>query len=240
MSNLSIRSELDYVSTGVSLCMDSAPANDGMKQHSPFFASIPYTDNGISQLEKAIQSLSERFGDLHEYGKNRTDKAYLSINGGATKPSYSGRIFGTDKNSELDQWSQILEIYRKEPSSGGLSFSVFLPGDLQRRQRPGYVPCLIAGSFVLEHGALSLNAFFRSQSILEFGLFDILHLRKMQSKMLIDMRSIRPDLDSVSIGNLNLMAARIFIPRRVRRIGNRDFLKRDEAVSKFIKSIFIT
>jgi hypothetical protein len=80
----------------------------------------------------------------------------------------------------------------------------------------GYVPCLVAGSFLLDEGQLTLNAFFRSQSIVEFGLYDLLFLRDLQSEM-AERFAYRNGAFEIACGSLNLTFGRIIVQRRLAR-----------------------
>src|SRR5690606_5014206 len=106
------------------------------------------------------------------------------------------------RSAGKNQLERIASIAAKEPSSGGLVFSVFDPDDLEDRRRPGYVPCLIAGTFVEHEGELQLNAFFRSQSVIEFGIFDLEFLRKLQRETMGQLNSSRDR--PLTMGSLNL------------------------------------
>jgi hypothetical protein len=108
------------------------------------------------------------------------------------------------------------QIVRKEPGSGGLVFSVFHPRDLYERLRPGYVPCLISGSFLVHQRELQLNAFFRSQSVIEFGLHDLLFLRRLQKDFLNRLQNVKK-FRRIKLGTLSLFLGRAIVQRRIAR-----------------------
>ena len=237
MQNLSIKSELDYLLYGAQLCAEQKSGNDGIKQVAPYYASIPYNVNSVEILNDLIDHLDDYFPDLIGHGRRRAEKAYSTLRGTATKPSYSGRIYGTD-GQDIDQVDSMVKIFQKEPYSGGLVFNVFLPEDLQKRQRPGYVPCLVSGSFLLERGELQLNVFFRSQSILEFGIFDLRFLRQFQIDITDRFNEVRPKrVPLIKPGTLNLSAGRVFIHRRLVKIGNYQFKKRDDILESWLNEL---
>ena len=237
MNNLRIENEIDYLLNGAILCNEAPKSNDGIKQFSPYFASIPYRTNAIPELEELTALLEKKFPELLKYGKARAQKAYHSSIGSATKPSYSGRIYGTD-GTDLNQFDSIVKIVRKEPYSGGLVFSVCLPQDLINRQRPGYVPCLTSGTFLVNENKLDINASFRSQSIVEFGVFDLLFLRNFQEKMYRTIFEIYESKGKpIEIGNLNIFSARIFVHRRLVKIGNYQFTRREDILPNWINIV---
>lgn len=233
----SIRSEIEYLHVGAQMCSEMRSGHDGIKQVAPFMASIPYRENAIKNLENLLLELELIFPELIGYGRKRAAKAYKTEKGTITKPSYSGRIAGTDGHS-VNQIEALRRIFSKEPHSGGLSFSVFLPKDLIDRQRPGYVPCLLSGTYLLERGELHLSAHFRSQSIVEFGIFDLLNIRAMQMEMVKELNETRPaKISEISCGQLNILCSRIFVHRRIMKIGNKQFLKRDVVLPQWLSTI---
>lgn len=237
IGNSSIHSEIDYLHVGAQMCADMRAGHDGIKQVAPFIASIPYRDDAIQELVELTEALEDNFPELISYGRKRASKAYETSHGTVTKPSYRGRMIGTDGH-ETDQMAAIESIFSREAHSGGLSFSVFLPRDLLDRKRPGYVPCLLSGSYLLDRGELHLSAHFRSQSIVEFGVFDLINLRAMQNAMVTRLNGVRPkSVPQITAGPLNILCARIFVQRRVMRIGNKRFLKRDEVLPVWLKAI---
>jgi hypothetical protein len=113
---------------------------------------------------------------------------------------------------------------------------VFDPGDLIDRRRPGYVPCIISGTVLLAGNELQLNAFFRSQSVIEMGLFDLLFLRRFQSEFVSAFRGLRSDLSQVECGHLNIFCSRVFIHRRLVKRNN-NFLSRSDVVDDWISAV---
>ena len=219
------------------MCAEVRQGSDGIKQIAPYMASLPYSARVIDELGDLLDSLEAVFPELIKYGRNRAAKAYHSTRGSVTKPSYSGRIMGTDGH-DIDQLQALENIFEKEPYSGGLSFSVFLPKDLIDRQRPGYVPCLLSGTYLLERDELQLSVNFRSQSLIEFGIFDLINVRRMQIEMVERLNKKRPrSVRSILPGRLNILCSRVFIHRRIMKIGNRKFLKRDEVLPQWIDTL---
>jgi len=237
VSNVAVRSELEYLHVGAQMCMDTRSGHDGIKQVAPFMASIPYRNGVVDKLNSLVSTLEEEFPDLVHYGRKRAAKAYQSAKGSITKPSYSGRIAGTD-GQNVNQLDALANIFSKEAHSGGLSFSVFLPRDLIDRQRPGYVPCLLSGTYLLENDELHMSVHFRSQSIIEFGVFDLINIRIMQEEMTRRFNKIRPaSVKEFQPGALNVLASRIFVHRRVMKIGNNKFSKRDDVLPSWIDTV---
>lgn len=235
MHNFVIRSEASFLYHAVELCRESRSGNDGAWQVAPFQCSIPYSDNALEKIGALKQNLKDRFPDLYAYGENRAKKAYQSTRDTITKPSYNSRI-ANYKDSGLNQLNAIENIGAHERSSGGLVFSIFSPDDLVNRRRPGYVPCLIAGSFLEHDGELQINAFFRSQSVVEFGLFDLEFLRKMQLEMVSRICARRKNTDSVRAGSMNLHFSRILVQRRLQR-GRNGFIKRDAILDAWLRVV---
>lgn len=235
--NQNIQDEVHFLYTAVTLCLESGTSNDGIWQVAPFFCSIPYRDNGMERLVNLQVHLSHLFPELIDFGNVRAAKAFKSSLDTITKPSYIGRI-NNFCGRGIDQIENICNIFLKEPSSGGLIFSVFSPEDILDRKRPGYVPCLIAGSFILHEKELHLNAFFGSQSVLEFGINDLMFLRQLQAKVLqeFSQQGGKGRFSDLKEGPLNLQFARIVIQRRLMR-SRRGFVRRDQVVSNWIKSV---
>ena len=74
--------------------------------------------------------------------------------------------------------------------------------------------------FVFEdQEGLHLNAFFRSQSLVEFGLFDLLYLRLLQDEVCKEI-SEATQSPHLKPGPLNLFFARIIIQRQMLKKGN--------------------
>jgi thymidylate synthase len=149
------------------------------------------------------------FPELVQFGRLRAKKAYENLNDTITKPSYIGRLrhYGSQG---IDQIENTVSIASKEPASGGLCFNIFEPEDLIKRLRPGYVPCLISGTFIVHDGEFQLTAFFRSQSIIEFAIYDLIYLRKLQISTLSSLVECGAIPRTVGIGSLNMFMARVF------------------------------
>lgn len=208
-------------------CEESPRGHNNSLQVAPYTASIQACDTTLLELEELRCSLAAAIPELVDFGEKRANRAFNSTKDTTTKPSYVGRIRGTS-GENIDQLEHIVSISGNEQKSGGLVFSVFLPSDYTRRNRPGYIPCLLAGSFFEDREGLHLNAFFRSQSLVEFGLFDLIFLRNLQEEMLarISEKSNRNDL---VLGPLNLFFSRILIQRQMLKKGNKA-LHRDKVL----------
>jgi hypothetical protein len=236
MNNVVIRDEISFLYHAVSMCKDLRSGHDGAWQIAPFQSSIPFTHDCIENLNGLRDSIHKLFPELIRHGEDRAHRAFVNLKDSVTKPSYSNRI-ANFRDSHINQFETMLDISKREAASGGLVFSVFSPEDLIERQRPGYVPCLVAGSFLLHESEIQLNAFFRSQSVLEFGLFDLIFLRKFQTQFVEQFNLKKGRGKSVTPGHLNLHFARVLIQRRLARKGNRSFIRRDSVVEKWLKVV---
>jgi hypothetical protein len=209
-------SEIHFLHTVVEACRAGGEKHDGIWQAAPVFCTIPFSPLGIKQLISLDATIRDVLPDLHRFASNRAARAYNSTKDTLTKPSYISRIRNFQNEGVGCQIKNIHNILREEPSSGGLVFSVFHPGDICKRFRPGYVPCLISGSFLIHDRHVQLNAFFRSQSVVEFGLHDLLFLRRLQHEVYsaaVQTRRLR----TLRIGTLNLMLGRAIVQRRIAR-----------------------
>tara|TARA_R100001126_G_C4879008_1_gene177922 strand:+ start:1134 stop:1877 length:744 start_codon:yes stop_codon:yes gene_type:complete len=236
LSNIFVDSELSYLFSAANICIERKEGADGAWQVAPFFCSIPFSEDSYEDMKKFANSIEEEISDLYSFGKRRAYKAFGNEVDSVTKPSYLKRINNYNDDG-IDQFENILSISEKEFNSGGLVFSVFDPMDLIRRKRPGYVPCLVSGSFLVHNGELQLNAFFRSQSVVEFGVFDLIFLRDFQRKMFEEIKKFRAEED-ISIGSLNLHFARVIIQRRFARSGKK-YLKREEVINNWMSLLEI-
>jgi hypothetical protein len=233
--NFTARNELDYLLHAAVLCREVRPAHDGVWQVVPYFCSIPFQDGCIARLESLKEKLRAQFPTLIGYGEKRAERAFQKHHDSITKPSYIKRIENFCGRG-LNQVSNMKAIAQKEAYSSGLVFSVFDPEDLVRRQRPGYVPCLVAGSVLIDHGELHLNAFFRSQSILEMALFDLMFLRQFQAQLVDIFQAEDKRHEVLREGPLNIFCSRVFIHRRlVKR--NKNFVKRADIVDGWISIV---
>lgn len=234
-SNLRILTEVDYLYQAASLCNETRQGSDGAWQIAPFNCSIPFRENCMEDLERLKENLRKRFPTLVEFGEKRAHKAFYQPKSTITKPSYRARL-DNYLDSGICQIEVAAEIAKKEPFSGGLVFNVFSPEDLVKRQRPGYVPCLISGSFLVHNNTLQLNAFFRSQSVVEFGLFDMLFLREFQREFL-NIIAVRNDrLRLIELGSLNLHFARVLVQRRFVKFNDR-FIRRDAIFDDWLETV---
>jgi thymidylate synthase len=235
MHNFVIRNEASFLYNAVDLCRENKSGNDGAWQVAPFQCSIPFSEQTLENIGALKQRIRASFPALYDYGANRANKAYNSSGDTITKPSYNTRIENY-LGSGLNQLDCIENIGSQERCSGGLVFSVFSPEDLVRRNRPGYVPCLIAGSFLEHEGELQLNVFFRSQSVVEFGIFDLEFLRKMQVEMVSRICDAKDEPAYVQAGSLNLHFARILVQRRLQR-NRHGFIKRDHVLEDWLRVV---
>jgi hypothetical protein len=237
MNNLQIRDEVSLLFFATLLCSETKSGTDGAWQIAPFFCSLPYREDSLQRLLELKDTLAVQFPELVAFGDRRAAKAYQTVHHSITKPSYSQRLhaYGPDHR---DQTVNMRAIAKKEPSSGGLVFSVFDPRDLERRYRPGYVPCLVAGSFLLHENECQLNAFFRSQSIIEFGIQDLIFLRRFQRQMVDHLNEdlAKTSRQAISAGLLNLHFGRIIVQRRLMR-HKRSYIRRDDVVEKWLSAV---
>lgn len=233
--NFFIRNEIDYLLQTAVLCREATPGHDGVWQVAPFFCSIPFSLGYEERLTNLKSALGSKFPKLVAYGEKRAKRAFSQQNDSVTKPSYINRIRNFC-HREIDQVANITAIAARERCSSGLVFSVFDPGDLIRRRRPGYVPCIVSGTVLLSRDELQMNVFFRSQSVLEMGLFDLLFLRRFQTELVSAFRELRSDLSSIESGTLNIFCSRIFIHRRLVKRNN-SFLLRSAVVDDWISVV---
>jgi hypothetical protein len=232
-SNEQINSEIAYLYNAACMCREARNGYDGIRQIVPFFASIPYNADSLIALEKLESELANVYPPLASFGRLRANKAYGNVKGTITKPSYLGRMTGTDGH-DIDQLQRIVEIAVREPASGGLCFSVFMPQDLVNRRRPGYVPCLMSGSFLLHDDEWQMNVFFRSQSVVEFAIYDLLYLRSMQMELVERFARAGVLKTAVGAGALNMSMGRVFVHRRMLKRKDGSFLRRDEILDEWI------
>lgn len=236
MHNYQISDELSYLYYAASLCAEQKQGYDGCWQIAPFFCSLDYSPKIGAHLNELKTTLKNILPELTAHGEKRADKAFYKFDDTITKPSYIKRIRNYN-SEEIDQINSIKNISALEPASGGLSFSVFHPQDLLDRQRPGYVPCLLSGCFLLHEDQLQLNAFFRSQSIIEFGIFDLIFLREFQNEVFELLYgpekyvTIKGKRKRVEIGKLNIHLSRVTIHRRLVKKNN-NFIKREKNIKR--------
>lgn len=235
VSNSRILSEVDYLFHAASLCNETQQGSDGAWQIAPFNCSIPFRENCVRDLKRLNEKLRQRFPSLVEFGEKRAHKAFYQPKSTITKPSYRARL-DNYLDSGISQIEVAAEIAKKEPFSGGLVFNVFSPEDLVKRKRPGYVPCLISGSFLVHDNSLQLNAFFRSQSVVEFGLFDMLFLREFQREFFNIISKSNDKLNSIQLGSLNLHFARVLVQRRFVKFNDR-FIRRDAIFDDWLETV---
>lgn len=233
LSNYLIDDEASFLYQSAFLCREGRSGYDGAWQIAPFQCSIPFASDCIVRLQGLKNHLASIFPDLIAFGERRAKKAFVDVVDTVTKTSYIKRIRNF-LDSGTDRFSTLVDICSREPASGGLVFSVFSPVDLENRQRPGYVPCLVSGSFLLHEGKLHLNAFFRSQSVVEFGIFDLLFLRQFQIDF-VDGFNRRSE-KRASPGPLNLQFARILIHRRLLK-SDKKFVRRAALVDRWIGEV---
>jgi hypothetical protein len=234
MSNFVIRDEVSFLYNAAYLCRESKRGYDGAWQIAPFQCSIPFENNCLLRLERLKERLAHAFPELIAFGERRAKKAFVDEVDTVTKPSYVRRL--RNFCGKTNQFENMAAIASKEPASGGLVFSVFSPNDLLDRRRPGYVPCLVSGSLLLHAGELQLNAFFRSQSVIEFGIFDLMFLRSLQIEFLEKFKAQAEYKAAVVAGPLNLHFARILIHRRFIK-NNVKFVPRSAIVDRWIAEV---
>ena len=142
----SYSSEAEFFLGACIACEEAPRGHNNALQIAPFSASIPSRSDTISEIIELREAIRRCIPDLIDFGSNRAKRAFESQFDRLTKPSYSGRLRGTS-GEKVDQITQIVQTASNERKSGGLVFSVFLPSDHLRKKRPGYVPCLVSGSF---------------------------------------------------------------------------------------------
>jgi hypothetical protein len=243
-----VESELHFLYETVTRCKGRRVGRDTVWELAPIYASIPYSRNAIADLERLERAISEELPALGVHGKKRADKAFVRETDTITKPSYIARLTnGKCWSMSVSQRDLLLSIFARQPLSGGLAFSVFHPRDLAERRRPGYVPCLVAGTFLLHNNQLHLSAFFRSQSILEFGVHDLLFLRRWQQQFVDSIASIpreavpqriRPQY-RVHAGPLNLHFSRVVIPARLAR-NRKGYVHRGDVLDRWVEVVVQT
>jgi len=239
------QSELDFLYETVTDAVGKTVGRDAAWQLAPVFASIGYSDQCIANLQAFELALAQIFPDLSNHGSKRALKAFVRNADTITKPSYIGRLNnGLAWDLPDGQRDILIERFIREPLSGGLVFSVFHPKDLIARRRPGYVPCLVSGSLLVHRHELHLNAFFRSQSIVEFGLHDLLFLRGFQAWFLRTIADVHREKFPqrmrrhyrIRPGPLNLQFARIVVPSRLAR-NRQGFLRRCDVVDRWLTTL---
>jgi hypothetical protein len=209
-------SEIHFLHNIVEYCRDGGEKHDGIWQAAPVFCRIPFSADGVERLIALNAAIQRELPELHKFGNDRARRAYHSARDTLTKPSYIGRLRDFGKEGHGCQLENIGEILRREPTSGGLVFSVFHPSDIRNRFRPGYVPCLISGSFLVHDREFQINAFFRSQSVIEFGLHDLLFVRRIQQEVFAGIARAK-QLRHLVLGSLNLFLGRAIVQRRIAR-----------------------
>lgn len=241
-------SELHFLYDTVRRCRGSSVGRDNAWEVAPVLCSIPYSVNAIHDLEVFERAVNIELPQLCTHGRNRAAKAFQQDRDTITKPSYIARLTsGCTWSLLVSQRDTLVKTFMREPLSGGLVFSVFHPRDLIDRHRPGYVPCLISGTFLLHKQRLHLSAFFRSQSILEFGIYDLLFLRRFQQQFLDSIAAIPRDAVPKRIrpkyhvrpGPLNLQFSRVVVPSRLAR-NRKGFVRRSDILDRWLELLVQT
>jgi hypothetical protein len=234
------QSELDFLYKVVLSCRDKRHGRDGIWQLAPVQCTILWTNDSATKLEELAERIGNKFPRLKRFAADRVRKAYGNHQDTITKPNYARRIDTNYVGYNGSQIERIVQLYTREPDSGGMVFSVFHPSDLSSRRRPGYVPCLLTGVFLVHHGEVHLNAFFRSQSIVEFGIADLVFLRKLQISFADQIAGVplermprRRGPPKLRPGPLNLQFGRIIIQDRVAR-DRSGFLRRAEIMDEWL------
>lgn len=228
-------SDLSFLYSSAKKCKNNPVGRDNIWQASPIQGIIPYKKNTIENLKNFEDDIAESIPRLGKYGRRRANKAYVRYSDTITKPSYINRLKGEVSGYEYSQFDQVERQFVSQPYSGSLVFSIFKPNDLFERRRPGYVPCLVSGSFVFDGDELHLNAFFRSMSIIEFGVYDMIFLRKTQMEVIENISCYneedfpkRHKLGDVKPGPINIQMGRCIIQKRIARNTN-GHIPRNEA-----------
>lgn len=241
-------SELHFLYDTVRRCRGNSVGRDNVWEVAPVFACIPHSTRAIQDLELFEQAISAELPQLCVHGRKRATKAFIQERDTITKPSYIARLTSGRSWSMLQsQRDTLVDTFAREPLSGGLVFSVFHPRDLVNRRRPGYVPCLVSGTFLLHKQQLHLSAFFRSQSILEFGIYDLLFLRRFQQQFLDCIAAIPRDvvpqrirsMYQVRPGPLNLHFSRVVVPSRLAR-NRKGYVRRADVLDCWLEVLVQT
>lgn len=246
MKYFDCENELQFLHEAATYCSGKSFGRDAVWQVAPVMTSIPYTEGCIENLESFEELIESQLPLLSTHGKNRAYKAFINRKDTITKPSYINRIDGSYVDGEINQFGNLVDSFLKEPTSGGLAFNVFHPKDLIDKYRPGYVPCLVSGTFLLHDNELHLNIFFRGQSILEFGLHDLKFLRNFQLRFIDEVsafpKSIFPKRScpaNIAAGPLNIHFSRVTIPSRLARSKN-EYIRRSECFDVWVESLVQT
>lgn len=234
MRYFSAASELEVLYDLSTQCEGRSYGRDAVWKIAPVFVSIPYTDGCIYSLGSFHKRLRQELPILADHGERRAKRAYQSLKDTITKPSYIKRLVGSYPGVDGSQFDSLISTFIKEPDSGGLVFSIFHPKDINDKFRPGYVPCLVSGSLVYIDGKIQINAFFRSQSILEFGSQDLYFLRQFQRDFVASVDAVPRDMypkrscpTKIEAGDLNIHFGRIVIPSRLARSKSSSLYRRD-------------
>jgi hypothetical protein len=227
LRQVAAETELEFLYDTVRAAKGKCVGRDAVWQLAPVFASIRYSSDSTARLRSFAEAIQISLPRLANHGQNRARKAFVRGADTITKPSYVARLDRGDVwGLSESQRSVLIENFVREPLTGGLVFSVFHPRDLLDRKRPGYIPCLVSGSLLVHKKSLQLNAFFRSQSIIEFGVHDLLFLRDLQADFLRSAASyedehfpsrMRRIYRKLTPGRINLHFGRIVIPSRLAR-----------------------
>jgi hypothetical protein len=142
-------------------------------------------------------------------GKGYWDRAqaiYTSAKGLGWKPSYLGRINGSDL--EYDQLGAIKRRLVLMPNSKVMTCIVQRPEDLKRAAfMQAGIPCVTAIDFKYRQNRLNMVVFFRSQDTLNLFLPDLHFLHSIQREVLEHLVNSRKDLNEAEIGDLAFILA---------------------------------
>lgn len=184
--------------------------------------SVDNTEDGVDNLEALKNDFLKIVGESAKQAIERTHRVFDTLEDKITKPSYLKRLRAyedilDDQIIEIDQLENIINELAKKPRYSLLSFVFLKPQDLIKKQRPGYVPCPIAGDFKFRNGELQLNVFFRSQDAMNFLFPDLIKLRELQNFVLQAAQEITKfeELKKGRIGKLTLHCSRSYIPLRM-------------------------
>ncbi|MCA0933107.1 hypothetical protein LCM02_11635 [Lutimonas saemankumensis] len=184
--------------------------------------SINYDRNRFDDFILFKERYFSSVGETANISWKRAIRVYTTYSDRITKPSYLKRLRNykelyNDEIIEVDQIENIIYELSMKPGYSLLTFSIFRPIDLVKKQRPGYVPCPVVGDFKFRKGELQLNVFFRSHDALNFCYPDIYFLRKLQKYVLYESQKVTENktLLKGKVGSLNLHFSRVFLPLRM-------------------------
>ncbi len=238
---ITAKNELDGLRQLLSLILEKGKTNGNYLEILSCLLTIDYDPNGMDRFLAFREQFLDIAGKCGREGWNRATRVYKTMKDLQTKPSYLKRLIAyPDKPRKakesvisINQIETIENELAKKPGFSMLSFVFLRPADLIDKFRPGYVPCPIAGDFKFRDGKLHLSVMFRTSDAFGVGYADILYLRELQEKVLLEAKGISSSkqINEGQTGNLNLYFARTYI-EKVHKIKSKE-----EKIHKSIKVI---